>query len=386
MNESKFQEIKYKDKSLFFDTRYSFREHFHHKTKTRKFPYYKNLLDFLTENPEIKICFTLDESAKPFKKDKDKNELLINMESYIQFCRSIQSLTSGRDRAFLGQNYNVADIFAIIPKDEKENFIKANASEKLIIEMIKNLDANTQNNLITALQKSQGNEEATSSITSSDVVYYLAKYLTDESVQRAFIHNIPKIQIEILKKHIEFLRTNLDKNEIFIQNWLDEEDGKHRKQRCLIFGVEYIDPKREGKLSDKRFDVLAEQNRNYHVIIELKSPTAEVFKVEERENANGGRITEFHLSSEMARAIPQVLGYKKWYKTATAEEIQALGVKQKKEISKCIIVIGQNKDDDLVWKENFCDLKNSLNDIEIITYTDLIDKLDNTVHNLEENL
>lgn len=386
MNESEFQEIKYKDKSLFFDKRYSFREHFHHKTKTRKFPYYKNLLDFLTENPEIKICFTLEESAKPFKKDKDKNEFLINVESYIQFCQSIQSRTSGRAKAFLGQNYNVADMLAVISKDEKESFIKANTSEKLILEMIKNLDADTQKNLITALQKSQGGGESNLTITSLDVVNHLAKFLTDENVQMAFIHNFPRIQIDILKKHIEFLKGNLDKNETFIQNWLDEEDGKYRKQRCLIFGVEYIDPKREGKLSEKRFDVLAEQNRNYHVIIELKSPIAEVFKVEERENANGGRITEYHLSGEIARAIPQVLGYKKWYEKATSEEIQALGLKERKKISKCIIVIGQNKDDDLVWKENFHEFKTSLNDIEIFTYTDLIDKIENTVRNLEENL
>jgi len=321
MNEPEYREIKYHGKSLFFDTRYSFREYFHHKTNTSKFPYYKNLLDFLTENPEIKIYFTLEDSVRPFKRDKDKNKFFINMDSYIQFCRSIQSRTSGRARAFLGQNFNLADILAIISEDEKENFIKTNASEKLMLEAIKNLDTDAQKNLLTALQKSQGDGEAKLSITSSDVVNCLAKFLIDENVQRVFIHNFPKIQIDILKKHIEFLKSNLDKNEMFIQDWLDEEDGKYRKQRCLIFGIEYVDPKREGKLSGKCFDILAEQNRNCYVIIELKSPTAEVFRIEKRVNANEGRATEYHLSADIARSIPQVLGYRKWYKNATSEEI-----------------------------------------------------------------
>ncbi len=109
-----------------------------------------------------------------------------------------------------------------------------------------------------------------------------------------------------------------------------------------------------------------------------------MFDIKEKENPNGGKSTEYHLSKDLARAIPQILGYKKWYQTASKEEIQALGIEKRKAISKCIIVIGRNKEDP-VWKENFLELKQNIN-IEITTYTDLIDKLKNTIKNLQENL
>jgi len=89
------------------------------------------------------------------------------------------------------------------------------------------------------------------------------------------------IRIQTLKEYKQFLIDNLDKNESFIQSWLDEENGKYRKQRCLIFGIEFIDHKREGELDRKRFDILtrASLSSNEYVIIELKSPKNDVFKI-----------------------------------------------------------------------------------------------------------
>ena len=162
--------------------------------------------------------------------------------------------------------------------------------------------------------------------------------------------------------------------------------NKHRKKRCLIFGIEYVDPKREGFLNSKRFDILAEQNRNHHVIIELKSPDADIFKVEESANANGGKNTTYNLSPDLSRAIPQVLSYKDWYERTTPEELQGIGIVDRKRVSKCIIVIGQNKPDDEVWMSNLSRLRSSLSGMEIWTYTDLIEKLENTIANLEQNL
>jgi hypothetical protein len=177
----------------------------------------------------------------------------------------------------------------------------------------------------------------------------------------------------------------LDKNESFIQNWIDEEDGKYRKQRCLIFGLEYVDPVREGQVAGKRFDVLAEQDLNHHVIFELKSPKDEVFQVKEGPVSAGGTTTEYHLSKQLSRAIPEVLGYRKFYENCQAEELQKLGIKQRKDVSKCVIVLGTRRDDDVVWCDNFNRIRSTLNGIELLTYSDLIDRLDNTIRNLEEH-
>jgi hypothetical protein len=309
------------------------------------------------------------------------------MDSYIGFCKAISSSTRGRIQAFLSQHLKLKDISAT--QADKDAYIKANATQQNVLAAIDGLPTDAQKSIsdsLRHLQTSPGPAATPShEVTSREFIDSFSRFLTDKEVQTAFVRNIPQVQIQILKSHIDFLRANLDKNETFIQNWIDADDGKFRKQRCLIFGVEYIDPKREGRLSGKRFDVLAEQNRNCHVIIELKSPSADVFDVGSRENPNGGQVEEYHLSRELSRAIPQILGYKKWYEKASAEEIQELGLRGKKKISRCIIVIGQDKDTQ-VWKENLNDLRNSLAGIEICTYTDLINKLENTVHNLEETL
>jgi len=197
------------------------------------------------------------------------------------------------------------------------------------------------------------------------------------------------VRIQSLKEYRDFLKNNLDKNETFIQSWLDEEDGKFRKQRCLIFGLEFIDHKREGELSRKRFDILtrSSMSKNEYVIFELKSPSDEIFKVKESKSKQGGISTEYHLSPQLSRAIPQILRYRSKFENAPQDDddLQRIGI-QKGNIRKCIILLGQRKNDP-IWNNHFQDLKSSLsNNLEILTYTDLIDKLDVTIQNLEDNL
>jgi|SRR5690606_10612398 len=197
------------------------------------------------------------------------------------------------------------------------------------------------------------------------------------------------VRIEVLKEYRDFLKNNLDKKESFIQKWLDDENGKYRKQRCLIFGLEYIDHKREGEISRKRFDILTKTSieRSEYVIIELKSPCDDIFKIVEKDNNNSGKTTEYHLSSEISRAIPQILNYKSMLesKSADDEDLQRIGITNCK-VSKCIILLGQRKDCP-IWNKNFINLKSNLSStLEIWTYSDLIDKLNVTIKNLEENL
>jgi len=375
-----YREIEYNGVSLFFDKKYIFHKHFKHKLKTKRFPYHKNLVVFLKNNKDVKIFFTLDENIKPFK--KFENGFLINIDSYLEFCKSIASNTKGRARAFLGQHISISNISAT--KEEKDDYIKTNITEENILETVKSFGGKFQQKLLTALKKSTSKKDETDDeITKDQFLSVFEKFLSDEDVQVAFFKQTPRLQIETLEKLLIFLENNLDKGEAFIQNWIDENEGKYRKQRCLIFGIEYVDPKREGELNRKRFDILADQNRENHVLIELKPPNSEIFKIEDLKTKNSGKSTEYSLSTHMSRAIPQVLGYKEWYEQAKPEELEKLGIRTKKNISKCIIVISKNQDNE-VWKGNLKRLRENLPKIEIVTYTDLIDKLKNTIKNLKE--
>jgi hypothetical protein len=212
----------------------------------------------------------------------------------------------------------------------------------------------------------------------------------DSIVKQASPSQLASLNVEtkiaMLKSYRQFLLDNLHQNEKFIQDWLDEEDGKYKKQRCLIFGLEFINHKREGELSRKRFDILTTMNNlnREYVLMELKSPNADVFKVVETENGNEGKSTEYHLSDSLARSIPQILHYKRLFqnKSDGDDDLQRIGVTGGK-VCKCIIIIGTRKDDP-VWKEHFYALIESLGgNLEIWTYTYLIEKLEATIANLE---
>ncbi len=74
-------------------------------------------------------------------------------------------------------------------------------------------------------------------------------------------------------------------------------------------------------------------------LIELKSATAEIFETEVHNNRNDGQTTTYKISKELSRAIPQILGYKKWYQGLNAEKIQELGLVAKKEISELALLL-----------------------------------------------
>jgi hypothetical protein len=193
-------------------------------------------------------------------------------------------------------------------------------------------------------------------------------------------------KLELLKEYKIFLQNALQENEKFVQNWLDEDMGKYRKQRCLIFGLEYVDHKREGAVQNKRFDILtrASENENEYTLIELKSPNADVFEIEEKETGNEGKTVSYSISKHLARAIPQILQYRRRFESSLKdnEELQRIGV-EAGTIGKCIIVIGKRKDDP-VWQSHFDQLRRGLaGGLEILTYTDLINKLTLTIKNLE---
>ncbi len=372
-------------KIYFHSPKYSFHEFFEHKRRTTTFPHYRNLLEFLFENEGLNIFFTLDEINSPFIKIED--DLLVNMVQYQHFCLEIGSKTSGRAKAFFGKHLSLSQM---LTNKEKKDLLSSELKSQTIVDVVQQMSEVEQKKLLERLGQVipiNSVYKKSSQYSLADLINALKNFSSNTTLQNATLITLPYIQLNTLKENLSFLKDALkdNKTESDIQNWIDEDDRKYSKQRCMVFGIEFIDPKREGELSRKRFDVLAEQNRRYHIIIELKGPRGDIFEVKQVSNNNGGVSTEYRISEELSRAIPQVLGYKKLYLEMSSEELEAIGLRERKEISKCIIIIGK-RSDSTVWLENFDDLKNSLNGIEIWTYTDLVEKLENTIENLENNL
>lgn len=360
-------------------------DHFGYEIDRHVFRYSDALTNFLNDNKTVNIYLTNNSTVTNFQ--YFNKDILVNIDNFILFCDNIgySKRDKSRAKAFFGQHISIENIN--ISEEEKRTFIQANLTEQDLLNRIKTLSSEAQSNILEAIIKFEPNEESsTTSFSSDNFIKLFTRFLSNKNVQASVLENLPQIQINTLKELRDFIKSNLDKDETFFQRWLDEDNGKYRKKRCLIFGIEYIDPKREGEIMGrKRFDILATQNRECHILIELKSATAEIFETEIHKNHNEGQTTTYKISKELSRAIPQILGYKKWYQTLSSEKVQELGIVTKKEISECIIIIGTRKKDDQVWSENLRSLTEALS-TKIWTYDDLIEKMDNTIKNLEENL
>lgn len=242
-----------------------------------------------------------------------------------------------------------------------------------------------------------GDFDSSYQVFSSD---QLKKYMNDQNNKVEMLKVLEELDIDIsvilrsqstlilLRKYKEKLQEFIDNDstETDVQNWLDEENHKYRQQRCLIFGLEYIDFHREGSVSSKNFDVLTRIGSKHvdHVLIELKSPADDIFKITPHTTINEQTNT-YQLHEHLSRAIPQILEYKSILeaKQPGDPELEKLGITNKAHIGKCIIVIGKHQDD-ARWIQNRKNLLHSLGAVlEIWTYTELLDKLTSTIESLE---
>jgi Domain of unknown function (DUF4263) len=208
---------------------------------------------------------------------------------------------------------------------------------------------------------------------------------SDSKLIKGFFNSLPKIRVDILESLKTQLEGNLTQNEKNLQKWIDE----NRKVRCMIFGLEFIDYKREVSFGNSRFDILTEQSGLDHVIIEMKSPNVKLFDVVTKTTANGTK-DEYIISKDLGEAIPQVIKYFDEYDRENDETFKKNGVSKKK-ISKAIILIGRNEKDNPVWQEHFNRLRHRLSGIEMLTYDHLVEKIGNQIENLkmlsnEENI
>jgi hypothetical protein len=188
--------------------------------------------------------------------------------------------------------------------------------------------------------------------------------------------SLPRLRVDLLQKLSTELSGLLEKAEMDVQQWLDENP----KVRCLIFGLEYIDYRRETTFGNSKFDILTDVSGTEHVIIELKSPNKPVFQIRTIPLKNGVK-KDYCLSPDLAEAIPQAIKYFAEYARESKETFRKNGTDQKK-VPKVIIVIGRNVKDDPIWQDHYCDLRSRIAGIEILTYDHLIEKMQNQVTNL----
>lgn len=194
--------------------------------------------------------------------------------------------------------------------------------------------------------------------------------------------------IKLLKEYKKFFEYLIKEKatETDVQKWIDEDNHIHRQDRCMIFGLEFLNHKREGGAVGNKYDILTRigVESEERVLFELKSPSVEVFSVKKKGTINDPK-NEYSLSSSLARAIPQILEYRRDIeeKRAGDSELEKIGERGEVKISKCIIVIGSEIDDER-WKKNLRELRRSLSsNLEIWTYTDLLHKIKSVIKNLE---
>ena len=229
INKSEFKSLVYKTKNssvvLFFHSpKHSFHSFFSHQRKTKTFPYFRNLIDFLDENSGLNIYFTLDDLGAPFL--QIDNDLLVNMEEYQLFCNQIGVRTSGRAKAFFGKHLSISQM---LTEEQKDEIISQNLTTDIVINAAREMNDIDQQKLINNLSKitpqTRINDEK---ISINDLVIALKNFAGDPKLQSAANIALPLIQLHTLKDNLAFLQNALseDKSETDIQNGIDEDNRK----------------------------------------------------------------------------------------------------------------------------------------------------------------
>ncbi len=353
----------------------------------------KELFEYAKTHKYYKIYLTNQEIDNGFT--IHDNDVLVNIKAFQEFYKKTKA-SGDIANAFFCQDHEIT-------QQQKDEVIQ-NISDDDLTVAVNNASTETKQKLALLLKnfalKTKDYNASHTSVEDANKVLIDAIKNTEKI--HAVSNAICQSQIEILKKYKEFLTNNLDKEETFITDWLDgkidfkgqitTENTELRKSRCLIFGLEYANHKREGQDSaGKRFDLLmSPSDTNEYILFELKSPNVELFIDKQYTTKNDTTTHSIIINDDLARAIPQILGYKSKLEKLTDEDSQEkiTNTRKKINIKKCIIVIGKSDEDLTTTKmQNLYNLRQTLNsNLEIWTYTDLIDKMNNTIENLTNNL
>lgn len=371
-------------KTLYFDFDIS------ESAKRRKttFVDYKSLLYFIEDHPDKKICIT-SKLTNDFHQEGDL--LVLNLVNYQSFCKTLGQSGRNRAHAFFARRIQS------FTDQERQEFINGSSIEQITL-WLENLPTQAKQIFIKKVMSNDeySRSEVPDSLTTEEFSKVLASALIDPQKQEIIALNYSRGQIKTLEDHKQFIQQNLDKNEDFIQRWIDgkidnmgnminlsEQDiVRLQKSRRLIFGLEFTSHEREVLDSGQRMDILArinpEKNRREYTLFELKAPSAKIFEQID---------SELKLSERISRAIPQVLDYKEDFENKKDGDADlARRNLPAGKIVKCIILIGTRNENERAnkifrgLKDNFSNL------IEIWTYTDLINRLETTISNLKENL
>ena len=148
---------------LLFD--FDLRDLTHHNKKT--FDGYKSLIQYLENHRDRKIFVTQTQTQSSFE---DGDKIVINLTCYQEFWRKIGQSGQDRTQAFLTQNVRhyseqeTRDVIAAstpeqivqgtrdFSEQQKDELVKANATEKNIIETIRQWPEAAQSNVLRELQ------------------------------------------------------------------------------------------------------------------------------------------------------------------------------------------------------------------------------------------
>lgn len=183
-----------------------------------------------------------------------------------------------------------------------------------------------------------------------------------------------KIHLEEFRKEIKNFKSLLKKEskEKELQNWLYEHPW--------VFGPTYVDnSKEEINREGDKIDFLMQRYDTFYDIFELKLSSCKLFIGKNKNNTPQQDISRtYPMSADVKDAISQVIEYLEEY------ELDKTNISWKKGISihkpKAIVVLGRSNNEE---KRALRTLNSYLNNIEIITYDDIVEKANNFIKLIE---
>lgn len=392
---------------LLFD--FELRENTGHNKKT--FDGYKSLIQYLENHCDRKIYITQTQTTNSYEEEE---KIVINLACYQDFWRRIGQSGQDRTQAFLAQrvqHYSEKERHDVISastpeqivestkdftEQQKNEFVRANATERNIIETIRQWPESIQANILHELQGtptpnteialvSKSEQQIIAELSGKDVpsVINIIKGLSDIPNLQLSKEDL-NIVLKRRKKLAEFqsaLTTHADD-----EGWWQEFFEKNK----WIFGYglnyqilkqEQTQPNYGGTSVDgqggRRGDYLAstEGDINFTVLVEIKKPSTGLIQGS-AEIRNGA----WSLSRDLTDALSQIeANLHTWQidgsrQDANRDRLEAKNVHTVQ--PKGIIVIGslQSLGNDRNKRETFQRFRKSIHGIDIITFDELFSR------------
>lgn len=182
------------------------------------------------------------------------------------------------------------------------------------------------------------------------------------------------INLENFKKDMKDFKQMLedDSKEKEIQQWLYEHPW--------VFGPNYVEgSKEEITRGGDRIDFLLQRYDTFYDIVELKLPTSKLFVGKAKDAPQQDISREYSMSAELKDAISQIIGYLEKYEIDKTQIQWDRGISIHK--PRGIIVIGKIE---TANKRALKTLNSYLHNIEVLTYSDMIDLGNNFIKLIEK--